>query len=85
MSLPGMTWRILAHKRPDSGYSYPALDLSFKPSQHVEFDELVVGEWFHMEQMDDRFWWMRIGDVTVHVRIPARGKPVVSVEREEEP
>jgi hypothetical protein len=34
-----------------------------------DFDELVVGRWFHMERMDSRTWWVRIGseafDVTV--------------------
>ena len=28
------------------------------------FDELVVGDWFHMERMDNDWWWMRIGQTT---------------------
>lgn len=37
------------------------------------FDELVVGDWFHMEQMDTRFWWMRLGDVSWNIMIGRDG------------
>lgn len=33
----------------------------------TEFDELVVGSWLHVEQMDHATWWMSIGGVVVHV------------------
>jgi hypothetical protein len=41
----------------------------------TEFDELVVGQWLHVEQMDTGFWWMNIGGVTVHVRADRDGRP----------
>jgi hypothetical protein len=41
----------------------------------TEFDELVVGQWLHIEQMDSGFWWMNIGGVTVHVKADRDGKP----------
>lgn len=41
----------------------------------TEFDELVVGQWIHIEQMDDNLWWMNIGGVTVDVRTDREGRP----------
>lgn len=41
----------------------------------TEFDELVVGQFFHIEQMDTGYWWMNIGGVTVHVRADRDGRP----------
>jgi hypothetical protein len=41
----------------------------------TEFDELVVGRWIHIEQMDTGFWWMNIGGVTVHVKADRDGRP----------
>jgi hypothetical protein len=41
----------------------------------TEFDELVVGHFFHMEQMDEGLWWMNIGGATVHVHADPDGNP----------
>lgn len=41
----------------------------------TEFDELVVGHWLHVEQMDSGYWWMNVGGVTVHVRADRDGRP----------
>lgn len=47
----------------------------------TEFDELVVDQWLHIEQMDSNYWWMNVGGVTVHVTTTKDGKPKrVSVE-----
>lgn len=43
--------------------------------EDTEFDELVVGRWIHIEQMDAGFWWMNIGGVTVHVKADREGRP----------
>lgn len=42
------------------------------------FDELVIDDWFHLEQMDDRLWWLNIGDrdLVLWIRIPKGGKSV---------
>ena len=45
----------------------------------VEFDELVVGEWFHIERMENRGWWMCIGDVHLFAKIGKDGKATVTV------
>lgn len=39
------------------------------------FDELAVGRWCHIEQMDTGLWWMNIGGVTVHVKADRDGRP----------
>jgi hypothetical protein len=49
-------------------------------SRHIElpntdFDELVIGRWIHLEQMDVGYWWMNVGGVTVHVRADRDGRP----------
>lgn len=41
----------------------------------TEFDELVVGEWLHVEQMSGRRWWMNVGGVTLWVTADKDGKP----------
>jgi hypothetical protein len=41
----------------------------------AEFDELVVGRWLHVEQMDNATWWMNVGGVTVHVNADREGRP----------
>ena len=70
---PGSTWRFLAWVDDDE------LALDSKDHPGAVFDELVVDDWLHVEQMDRDTWWMRIGaDLVVRVR---RGV-VVSVERD---
>lgn len=51
--------------------SRPALT---SPDQQV-FDELSVDDWFHMEYMDEGYYWARIGDVRVDIFI-SDGEPV---------
>ncbi|MDX2996404.1 hypothetical protein [Streptomyces scabiei] len=41
----------------------------------TEFDELVVGSWLHIEQLDTSVWWINIGGVTVHVTADRDGRP----------
>jgi len=45
----------------------------YEPS---EFDELVIGRWLHLEQMDTGLWWMSVAGVTVHVRADRDGNPL---------
>jgi hypothetical protein len=49
-------------------------------SRHVEipgteFDELVIGRWIHLEQMDAGRWWMNVGGVTLWVHADRNGRP----------
>jgi hypothetical protein len=43
---------------------------------NTEFDELVIGQWIHLEQMDTGSWWMNIGGVTLWVRADRDGRPI---------
>jgi hypothetical protein len=45
------------------------------------FDELSIDDWLHLEQMDDRLWWIRVGDAEILVRIEANGSATVDVVR----
>lgn len=87
----GARWRLLVHEpsgRSHDVTSAPArraaltARLGTDPdlTRHTvlpgtEFDELVVGTWIHLEQMDVGRWWMNIGGVTVHVRADRDGRP----------
>ena len=73
--LPGRTWSILAH-----GTNRPAIDLQFDQKSRTTFDELIIDDWFHIEQMDDRAYWVRVGPLVLFVRIPSNGEVDVSVE-----
>ena len=48
-----------------------------------EFDELVLDDWLHLEQMNERAYWMRLGDAYVWIQLPAKGDPIVSIRRGE--
>lgn len=41
----------------------------------TEFDEIVVGQWCHIEGMAPNTWWMNIGGVVVWVKADRRGRP----------
>lgn len=43
--------------------------------ENTEFDELVVGRFLHVEQMDTGAWWMNVAGVTVHVHADRDDRP----------
>jgi hypothetical protein len=68
------TLRKLDAIRPDM----PPADRSW--SEHIvlegtEFDELVIGRWIHLEQMNIGQWWINIGGVTINVTADRDGRP----------
>ncbi|RMF00383.1 MAG: hypothetical protein D6773_11525 [Alphaproteobacteria bacterium] len=67
----GRSWRLLAHK--ESG------DLSIE--NEGLFDELVLDHWFHMERMQERLWWLRVGDARLLVELHEDGSAALKVER----
>jgi hypothetical protein len=69
--VPGSSWRVLAHA--------PSGKIQLE-DQGI-FDELVVDDWFHIEQMDDREWVLRLGDARIHVTIAEDGSAEVDVVR----
>lgn len=38
------------------------------------FDELVVDDWLHIEQLDRSEWWIKVGDAQIFVRINDSGE-----------
>lgn len=88
---PGGRWRLLVHewlgKQPGTETRYgtahhvsgaPGKDGEHRRHHHLpgtEFDELVVGSWLHVEQMDAGVWWMNVGGVTLTVRVDRDGRP----------
>lgn len=41
------------------------------------FDEIVVGDWLHIERMDRRVYWMRLGQREADIEIDHSGQPIV--------
>jgi hypothetical protein len=71
-NVAGGTWRLLAHRG----------DEPFEAADIGVFDELVVDEWLHVEQLDTNQWWLRVGDARILVRVTGDDQPaVVDVER----
>jgi hypothetical protein len=67
----GIRWRLLSH-----------LDgASVETENQGTFDELVVDDWLHIEQMDTNVWWLRVGDARLMVTLATDGRPSVDVER----
>ena len=67
----GRSWRLLAHQ--ESG------DLAIE--NEGLFDELVLDHWFHMERMQERLWWLRVGDARLLVELHEDGSAELKVER----
>jgi hypothetical protein len=87
---PGYTWRILAHGRTGQGQKGAHTGTSHFLSSDdydapVQFDELIIDHWFHLEKMSDRHWWMSVGDWHINVSIDANGTPYVSMYQNETP
>lgn len=45
------------------------------------FDELVVGGWLHIEQLEVGVCWMRVGDARLTVSLEPDGGATVDVQR----
>lgn len=71
--LPGRSWRFQAWGVKGADRD-PLIRLSSDEIEGAsEFDELVVGNWLHVEQMDHRFWWIRVGPMEINIRINTDG------------
>lgn len=85
----GARWRLLVHQiKGGYGVHSHHIEPNPEPDRHTspfrthhelpsdtEFDELVVGRWLHIEQMDTQTWWMNIGGLVVHVTADRDGRP----------
>lgn len=75
MKIHGSKWRFLT--RSKNGEQSVSLE------DKGIFDELVVDDWLHIEQMSNNSWWMRIGDARVLVTLNKKGAPTVIIERDQ--
>jgi hypothetical protein len=76
---PGHAWRVESWRpkgEPGAGVEFIHRD------DDGVFDELVVDDWFHLENMHRNAWWMRVGEREFWVTVPDAG-PVVVAEQEE--
>lgn len=75
MSKPESKWRLQVNT-PEGIQT----TLHLNSSQHPNsvFDELVIDDWFHLEQMDEKDYWMRLGQLTIRIHLGEAG-PDVSV------
>lgn len=64
-------WRILAVKDGEK------IELE---NQGV-LDEVVLQSWFHLEQLDEREWFLRVGDARIIVSAEVDGSTRVDIER----
>lgn len=76
---PGREWRLgswTPKGEPGAGVTFV-----YRKNEGV-FDELVVDDWFHLENMHRNAWWMRVGEKEFWIAVPDSG-PVVVTEQEE--
>lgn len=72
---PGSPWRVLAWEYTGKGeYAGAKVDIGSDQHPGTEFDELVVGQWLHVEQMNATQWWMNVGGVTIWVTADRDGR-----------
>ncbi|WP_437755475.1 hypothetical protein [Sorangium sp. So ce1389] len=64
-------WRVLAHRGAER----------VEVEGEGVFDELVVDDWIHLEQMDDDVWWLRVGDARVIITVALGQQAIVDVCR----
>lgn len=59
---PGYDWWTHVGDGPSSN------DNIQKGDGKTVFDELVIDNWLHLEQMDDEHWWMRVGPISIRIK-----------------
>jgi hypothetical protein len=67
----GSVWRLLARREADN----------LKVENAGILDEFVLDDWFHLEKMSERMWWMRVGDARLLVEVDEEGQAKLTVER----
>lgn len=77
----GSRWRLLVHERRGTSHSVsstPGEGSEHRKHHHLpgtEFDELAVGSWLRVEELEAGLWWMNVGGVTIHVAVNRNGRP----------
>ena len=71
--LPGRSWRFQAFGVNGKARHPPIRLDSASYDGPTEFDELVVGDWLHLEQMHHRDWWCHFGPVSLNIKVRTDG------------
>lgn len=71
----GLPWRFLVQDGQDASSIISAGD-----PRPLPFDELVVGDWLHIERMNDHDWHIVIGEVHLNARVTIKGVSLLVVE-----
>jgi hypothetical protein len=90
---PGYRWRILAHQRTkaNSRGTHTGATVEFRSGEPdtidpILFDELVIDNWFHLEMMSSRSYWIGLGngddEWMINVHIDGDGAAIVSVDQD---
>jgi hypothetical protein len=66
---PGSRWRMQCE---ENGQKIEMANVGI-------FDELVVDDWIHLEQMSDRHWWLQLGGACFAVVIARDGRVTVTL------
>lgn len=74
---PGKSWRLAAEPGNGRTVRYEAHNVGI-------FDELVVDHWIHIENMDPRSWWMRLGERIFWIQIERSGEVKIAEEETED-
>jgi len=72
-SVPGSRWRVSSTQKDGSGSRVGKME------NVGIFDELVVDDWIHLEQMDTHYWWMRLGGVNFDLYLDKKGQLTIAV------
>lgn len=75
---PGDTWLVKADGARLKGEKMYGPEYHVGSETHLPntvIDEVIIGSWFHLEQMDSRSYWMNVGGVMINIRLTKDGKP----------
>jgi hypothetical protein len=74
---PGLSWRVLVRD-----WQSPHKNIHDMEGDGTSwFDELVIGDWFHLEWMHGREWWLALGDASIYITVPKDRPPVLQIQR----
>ena len=67
---------------PGSRWRFGAGEL--KETNRGVFDELLVDDWLHIENLDRNVWWLRLGDARIFIQVSEDGSAnALSIQRGE--
>jgi hypothetical protein len=86
----GAVWRLLVHRHPTDGprsdmaYHVQSDRVQGRDDgewaqttvlERTELDEVVVGNWLHLEALDTGVWWLNLAGVVITVKVDRDGNP----------